>query len=185
MANPLILRTERLLLRPPLPQDAPQIAARIGDRDVAWNLGRAPYPYQVSDAEEWLERIPKGWAEDTAYVLLLTRPEEGVMGCIGLDLKPMNVWEIGYWIAKPWWGQGYITEAAQAVMAWAEDTMSIRQFASGHFVDNPASGRVLEKLGFTAVGEVDLYGRARGKKSRAIRYAKGTDPDLALRLAAH
>ncbi len=185
MANPLILRTQRLLLRPPLPQDARQIAERIGDRDVAWNLGRAPYPYQISDAEAWLERVPKGWAEDTAYVLLLTRPEEGVMGCIGLDLKPMDVWEIGYWLAKPWWGQGYITEAAQAVMAWAENTMSIHRFASGHFTDNPASGRVLEKLGFKAVGEVDLFGRARGKKSPAIRYAKGADPDLALRLAAH
>ena len=185
MANPLILRTERLLLRPPLPHDAPQIAERIGVKEVAWNLGRAPYPYQLSDAEEWLETIPKGWAEDTAYVLLITRPEEGVMGCVGLDLKPMDVWEIGYWLAKPWWGQGYITEAAEAVMDWAETAMLIEKFVSGHFVDNPASGRVLTKLGFSPVGQVHLYGKARGAESPAIRYTKGTDPDLALRLAAH
>lgn len=185
MANPLILRTERLLLRPPLPHDAPQISEHIGVRDIAWNLGKAPYPYQLSDAEEWLERVPKGWVEDTAYVLMITTPEDGVMGCIGLDLKPMDVWEIGYWLGKPWWGQGYITEAATAVMDWAENTMSIDKFASGHFVDNPASGRVLEKLGFTPVGEVELFGRARGKKSPAIRYSRGTDPNLALKLAAH
>ncbi|MEO0448813.1 MAG: GNAT family N-acetyltransferase [Pseudomonadota bacterium] len=185
MANPLILRTQRLILRPPLPNDVRQIAERIGQKDVAWNLGRAPFPYQIADAEEWLERVPKGWVEDTAYVFLLTRPEEGVMGCVGLDLKPMDVWEIGYWLAKPWWGQGYITEATQAVMTWAEETMTIRQFASGHFTDNPASGRVLEKLGFKAVGEVELFGKARGRKSPAIRYTKGADPDLALRLAAH
>lgn len=185
VANPVILKTERLLLRPPLPDDAESIARYIGERDIAWNLGRAPYPYRLSDAEEWLTRIPKGWAEDTAYVFLITGQDNSVMGCVGLDLKPLDVWEIGYWVAKPWWGQGLVTEAATAIMAWAENTMQIDKFASGHFVDNPASGRVLEKLGFTAVGEVELFGRARGRKSPAIRYTKGADPDLALRLAAH
>lgn len=185
MANPIILRTERLVLRPPLPDDAEQIAEQIGLKDVAWNLGRAPYPYQSSDAVEWIERVPQGWTEDTAYVLLITHKIDGVIGCVGLDLKPMDVWEIGYWLGKPWWGLGYVTEAAAALMDWAEGAMELRQFASGHFADNPASGRVLEKLGFVAVGEVELFGRARGKKSPAVRYAKGTEPNLALRLAAH
>lgn len=185
MANPVILRTQRLTLRPPLPEDVSQIAERIGVKDVAWNLGRAPYPYQVSDAEEWIERIPQGWVLDTGYILVLTRPSEGVIGCVGLDRKPMDIWEVGYWLGKPWWGRGYITEAATALMEWAERDMGIEQFASGHFADNPASGRVLMKLGFEPVGETELFGRARGKKSLAVRYAKGTDPDLALRLAAH
>lgn len=185
MANPIILRTERLVLRPPLPDDAPQIAERIGVKDVAWNLGRAPYPYRQTDAEEWIERVPHGWDEETAYVLLITHETEGVIGCVGLDLKPMDVWEIGYWLGKPWWGRGYITEAAMAIMEWAESKMELRQFASGHFVDNPASGRVLKKLGFVPVGETELFGRARGRKDPCVRYSKGTDPELALRLAAH
>ena len=67
MANPIMLRTQRLLLRPPLPDDVEQITERIGLKDVAWNLGRAPYPYQRTDAEEWLQRIPQGWAENTGY----------------------------------------------------------------------------------------------------------------------
>ncbi len=185
MVNPVILKTERLLLRPPLLDDAESITRHISERDVPWNLGRAPYPYQLSDAEEWLLRIPKGWAEDTAYVFLITGQDNNVIGCVGLNLKPLDVWEIGYWIAKPWWGQGVVTEAAHAVMSWAEQTMRINKFVSGHFVDNPASGRVLMKLGFKAVGEVELFGKARGKKSPAIRYTKGADPGLALRLAAH
>ncbi len=185
MANPIMLRTQRLLLRPPLPDDVEQITERIGLKDVAWNLGRAPYPYQRTDAEEWLQRIPQGWAENTGYVLVLTRPSEGVIGCVGLDRKAMDVWEIGYWLGKPWWGRGYVTEAASALMKWAEEDMGIEQFASGHFVDNPASGRVLEKLGFKPVGETELFGRARGAKSLAVRYSKGTDPELALKLAAH
>ena len=185
MANPIILRTERLVLRPPLPHDAEQIAARIGVKDVAWNLGSAPYPYQLSDAEDWVDRVPKGWVEDTAYVLVITHQDAGVIGCVGLDLKPMDVWEIGYWLAQDWWGQGFVTEAARAVMNWAEEDMDIQHFASGHFVDNPASGRVLLKLGFEPCGEVELFGRARGEKALAVRYTKGTDPDLALRIAAH
>lgn len=185
MADPIILKTKRLLLRPPFMEDAPQIAERIGVRDVAWNLGRAPFPYKVSDAEDWLERIPKGWHDDTAYILLITRPEEGVIGCVGLDLKPMDVWELGYWVGRDWWGEGYVTEAAAAILDWAENSIGIGRFAAGHFTDNPSSGRVLEKLGFTAVGETELFGLARGQKSPCTRYTKGAEPGLALKLAAH
>ena len=185
MANPVILRTQRLIMRPPLPEDALQIAERIGLKDVAWNLGRAPYPYQLSDAEDWLEKIPQGWAENSAYVLVITRPNDGVIGCVGLDAKPMDIWEIGYWLGKPWWGRGYVTEAATALMDWAEKDIGLSKFASGHFVDNPASGRVLIKLGFEPVGETEQFGRARGVKSVAVRYTKGTPPELALNIAAH
>ncbi|MEO1659766.1 MAG: GNAT family N-acetyltransferase [Pseudomonadota bacterium] len=185
MADPIILRTRRLLLRPPLPDDAAQIAERIGVKEVAWNLGRAPYPYKKSDADDWIERVPQGWVDDTAYVLLITHEMDGVIGCVGLDLKPMDVWEIGYWLGKPWWGRGYVTEATAAVMDWAETAMELRQFASGHFTDNPASGKVLKKLGFVPVGETELFGLARGRKDPCVRYSKGTDANLALKLVAH
>lgn len=185
MADPIILKTERLLLRPPFMEDAPQIAARIGDKDIAWNLGRVPYPYQISDAEDWLQHVPQKWQDDTAYVMAMTLPEEGLIGCVSLRLKPMDVWEIGYWLGKAWWGLGYTTEAAAALLGWAERDLSISRFASGHFVDNPASGRILLKLGFTIAGETELYGLARGRKSPCIRYTKGTEPDLALKLVVH
>ena len=185
MADPVIIRTERLVLRPPLPADAAEIASRIGIRDVAWNLGRAPFPYQISDAEAWVERVPQGWAQDSGYVLVLTHASDGVIGCVGLDRKPMDIWEIGYWLGKPWWGRGYVTEAASALMTWAQDAKGIEKFASGHFSDNPASGRVLIKLGFDPCGETEMFGLARGGKHPAIRYTKGTDPELALKLAAH
>jgi len=71
------------------------------------------------------------------------------------------------------------------MMEWAENAMDLRQFASGHFTDNPASGRVLQKLGLVAVGETELFGLARGRKDPCVRYSKGTDRDLALKLAAH
>ena len=185
MADPVILKTERLVLRPPLPGDADRITTHIGVKAVAWNLGRAPYPYARSDADEWLDKIPEGWVKDNAYVFAITLPDDRIVGCVGLDHKPGDVWEIGYWLGEPWWGLGYVTEASAAVMHWAETEKGFTRFVSGHFIDNPASGRVLLKLGFEPVGKTELFGRARGVKSPALRYTKGTEPDLALRLAAH
>lgn len=174
-----------MLLRPPFMDDAAQIAERIGIRDVAWNLGRVPFPYQVRDAEAWLQHVPSKWDEDTAYVFAMTLPEDGLIGCISLRLVPMDVWEIGYWLGKPWWGHGYTSEAAAALMDWAQMELELSRFASGHFSDNPASGRILTKLGFSLAGETELFGVARGRKEPCMRYAKGIEPDLALKLAAH
>jgi len=185
MADPIILKTERLLLRPPFMEDAVQIAERIGDKDIAWNLGRVPHPYQVSDAEAWLQHVPAKWQDDTAYVMAMTLPDDGLIGCVSMRLLPMDVWELGYWLGKSWWGQGYATEAAAALLGWAERDLSISRFSSGHFTDNPASGRILLKLGFKMVGEAELFGLARGEKSPCIRYTKGTEPDLALKLVVH
>lgn len=185
MADPVILKTQRLVLRPPLPFDAPQIVERLGVKEVAWNLGRVPHPYSVTDAEDWLADIPMRWAEDTSYSFAITRETEGMMGCVSLRLLPMDVWEIGYWLGEPWWGLGYMTEAATALLNWAETDLNISRFASGHFTDNPASGRILTRLGFTLVGETELFGLARGKKAPCLRYTKGTDPELALKLVAH
>ncbi len=182
---PVILHTQRLTLRAPQPRDAAQIAERIGIKDVAWNLGRAPYPYELSDAEAFIEKAGTNWAEGKACVFMLEHPTDGVIGCTGLDKHGENLWEIGYWAGKPWWGQGFVSEAAQAVMEWAETEKEISGFVSGHFTDNPASGRVLEKLGFIAVGVVDHVGAARGGPSPAMRYARGAPPEMALQTASH
>ena len=116
MADPVIIRTERLVLRPPLPQDAPHIVERLGAKDVAWNLGRVPHPYQMADAEAWLEKIPKSWAEDSSYSFAITHPIDGMIGCVSLRLLPFEVWEVGYWLGEEWWGLGYMTEAAAALL---------------------------------------------------------------------
>lgn len=185
MADPIILKTERLLLRPPFVEDAAQIATLLNHKDMAWSLGRVPYPYTAADAETWLQDVPAKWQSDTAYTMAVTLPDNGLIGCVSLRLLPMDVWEVGYWLGKPWWGMGYTTEAAKAVLDWAERDLSISRFSSGHFTDNPASGRTLLKLGFTPVGETELFGLARGGKSPCIRYTKGTEPDLALKLVGH
>ena len=185
MTTPSI-RTGRLTLRPPAPDDLDRCAELLGDYEVAKMLSRVPYPYDLEQGRQYLERSAARWETfDTADELGFHVDHEGEMiGGVGFK-KLQETPEIGYWLGQDWWGPGYVTEAAQAVMDWAETEMDIEQFASGHFTDNPASGRVLRKLGFVPCGEVELYGRARDRKSPALRYTKGTDPDLALRLAAH
>ena len=185
MATPAILHTERLSLRAPQVRDAAQITERIGVRDVAWNLGRAPYPYALSDAEDFIERAVQNWADDKACVFMLEHAKEGVIGCCGLDRHTDEIWEIGYWVGQPWWGQGFISEAASEVMRWAEQDHGIKQFVSGHFTDNPASGRVLEKLGFEPVGTAKHFGLARGSEHLAMRYTRAAPPEMALRIASH
>lgn len=185
MANTTILHTTRLSLRAPQVRDAAQITERIGVRDVAWNLGRAPYPYALKDAEDFIKAASQNWENDKAYVFMLEHAKDGVIGCCGLDRHTDEVWEIGYWVGQPWWGQGYMSEAATEVMRWAQQDRSIAQFVSGHFTDNLASGRVLEKLGFKPVDVVPHAGAARGKPSPALRYTHGAPPEMALRTASH
>lgn len=172
-----ILQTPRLQLRAPQMEDAPRITKYIGEKDVAWNLGRAPYPYKLSDAEAWLDKIRH---DESSFIFAAILPVEGLIGVVGLDAHPGPVWELGYWLGKPWWGHGYITEAAAAILDWAEQTHAIRAFVAGHYVDNPASGRVLTKLGFSPVGTRDMTGTARGFASPARRYTRGAPAELAL-----
>ena len=185
MADPAILMTDRLVLRAPQPRDAAQITERVGLKDVAWNLGRVPYPYALSDAEAFIKHATEAWADNRGCIFMLEHPTDGVIGCTGLDLHGERYWEIGYWVGKPWWGQGFVTEAATAVMNWAENEMGFSEFVSGHFIDNPKSGRVLSKLGFKSVGLVEHMGAARGVLTPAMRYTKGAPDEIALKTATH
>lgn len=185
MGGSFEFKSERFLMRPPEAKDARQIACCVNDIEMARNLARLPHPYAPKDALSWIQYAEKARAQGSEYAFVITHAEAGVIGSVGFNRTQGEAWEIGYWVDKAVQRKGVATEAAYAVMSWAEQTMRINKFVSGHFVDNPASGRVLMKLGFKAVGEVELFGKARGKKSPAIRYTKGTDPGLALRLAAH
>ena len=84
----------------------------------------------------------------------------------------------------PYWGLGYASEAARALMDWGRDQLGARVFVAGHFADNPASGKVLRKLGFVPTGEEDLFGLARQRTSPATRYVwpEGATP---VTLSAH
>lgn len=173
-------RSDRFHMRPPEDQDARQIACCVNDLDMARNLARLPHPYEPKDALDWIAYTKKARAQGREYAFVITHAEAGVIGSVGFNRAVGEAWEIGYWVDKAVQGKGVATEAAAALLAWGEAQFGVTQFVAGHFQDNPASGRVLEKLGFVRVGEKLLYSQARGGKDPAWRYTLGASPSFAM-----
>jgi RimJ/RimL family protein N-acetyltransferase len=158
------------MLRPGWIEDAPELARAIGHHEVVRNLSRAPWPYAQGDAEAFLATERK--ASDLP-VFLICALEDGdgrIVGCIGLDRMETGAVELGYWIAPAAWGRGYATEAGRAVVEIAR-TLRVPRLSAGHFVDNPASGRVLRKLGFKPTGRVaPRFSRGRGGEALCAEF---------------
>lgn len=146
----MFARTERLLLRPGWAEDAPAVAAAIADEMIVRNLSTAPWPYRLRDAEAFLAQ-PADPVLPTLLILERTSAAPRLIGACGLGRRPSGAVELGYWIARPFWGKGFATEACTALVEIAR-TLDLQQLEGSHFIDNPASGRVLEKLGFTPLG---------------------------------
>jgi RimJ/RimL family protein N-acetyltransferase len=157
----MFIRTKRLLLRPGWIEDAPALASAIGDEAILTKLARAPSPYRISDAE-WFLNQPHQAPLMPLLIFQRTHDMPRLIGGTGLHDQDGEA-EIGYWLARDAWGQGYATEAGRAVINMARHSLRLKRIVSGHFIDNPASGRVLAKLGFRATGQiVGRENRARG-----------------------
>jgi RimJ/RimL family protein N-acetyltransferase len=148
----MFARTPRLLLRPGFPEDAPALAAAIADKAVVRNLATAPWPYRMRDAEAFLAS-PRDPVLPSLLIFERTGAAPQLIGACGLGRRPSGAVEMGYWIARPFWGRGFATEACSALIEIAR-TLGLSQIEGAHFLDNPASARVLEKLGFEPVGIV-------------------------------
>ncbi|HEY0302128.1 MAG TPA: GNAT family N-acetyltransferase [Rhizomicrobium sp.] len=157
------LETERLLLRYPEAGDVTTIASLIGDFEVSKNLGTVPHPYAEEDAMTWFSSLADRRARGEAYQFGVTRKSDGAyMGGCGLHLKD-GEFELGYWFGKPYWRQGYATEAARRLVVFAFDDLKAAGVWAGWFHDNPRSGHVLAKLGFRPKGFEKRACMARGE----------------------
>src|SRR5690606_37299664 len=148
----MFFRSERLFLRPGFSEDWRDLYDAIADEAIVRNLATAPWPYRPEDARLFCARV-----QDPRYPhFLLTRPTAkgaALVGCAGLGEREGDA-ELGYWIARPFWGQGYASEAAAAVLEIAR-MLGHRRVVASHHHDNPASGRVLRKAGFRPTGAVE------------------------------
>lgn len=166
MAIIFAIKTKRLLLRPPELADARRISLLAGDYDVASMTGTIPYPYSEQQAVEWIESVQSG--EEGVVFAILHRDE--LVGCTGYRAFGFDHAELGYWIGKSYWGQGYASEAVEALIGHAFDLGAFDYLLAGHFIDNPASERVIRKLGFVAQGGEIRDCAARGAKTRCLTY---------------
>jgi len=148
----MFARTPRLLLRPGFPEDAPALAAAIADQAIVRNLAVVPWPYTLRDAEAFLAS-PRDPILPSFLIFERTDGAPLLVGSCGLGRRASRAVEMGYWIARPHWGRGYATEACVALIDIAR-TLGLACLEGSHFLDNPASARVLEKLGFEPTGLV-------------------------------
>ena len=165
----MFIRTENLLLRPGWVEDAPALTEAFAREDVVMTLARAPWPYRLDDAIDYLAR-DRATGEADLLVFLRTPGIPRLIGGVGIADRNGES-ELGYWIVPSHWGRGYATEAARAVVAAARDSLRIDRLVSGHFTDNPASGAVLRKLGFEATGEELRDCRAAGVAKPCLTHA--------------
>jgi RimJ/RimL family protein N-acetyltransferase len=162
----MFARTPRLLLRPGFPEDAGALAAAIGDRAIARNLSAVPWPYGMRDAEAYLA-APRDPVLPSLLILERTNVATRLVGACGLGRRPSGAVEMGYWIARASWGRGFATEACGALIGIAR-ALGLATLEASHFIDNPASARVLEKLGFESVGIIaPRMSCARGEEAPA------------------
>lgn len=165
----MFVRTPRLTLRPGWAEDAIELHEAFADERVIRNLGRAPWPYTLADAQEFLSRP----APPAAASLLVYAHDEGhvrLVGGVGFGPYEDRPFELGYWIRPDSWGKGYATEAARGVVEAAR-AIGVPKLTAGHFIDNPASGRVLAKLGFRPTRTERRYSLGRGETATSVALA--------------
>lgn len=160
----LVLETERLRLRLPEVGDAAALAAALDNFNVTRWLAIVPHPYGLADAEQWLGGLPEQ-PELGRAPLAIDLPGSGLIGVV--SLTPY----LGYWLAEPYWGHGYMSEAAAALLAWhygqeaAEDVVT-----SSTRDDNHGSRNVLRKLGFVETGLEERTHPLRGHVYVAVNH---------------
>jgi RimJ/RimL family protein N-acetyltransferase len=171
-----------LLLRPVWPEDWQALLDGIADEGVVRNLASAPWPYREQDARNFAA-LP---VDPLHPRFLITRAADAqAIGCIGFGpvgdaANDCGAPELGYWIAREHWGQGYATEAGAAVLKIAAALGNCELVAS-HFLDNPASGRVLRKLGFEPTGRIEpRWSCGRGCHGDTVQYRKLLDGSVGI-----
>ena len=152
-----VIKTERLILRPFELSDASDVQRYAGDYDIARTVANIPYPYEDGMAEEWINSHAEKFEENNELTLAITHKQKkyliGAIGLVRIAAEHQHA-EMGYWIGKPFWGNGYCSEAARALLDFSFNSLKLNRVFAFHFAHNPASGRVLQKIGMTHEGRL-------------------------------
>lgn len=167
------LETRRLWLRWPTARDEAAIERLASDADVAEMTSRIPHPYPTGSAGSFIYEARVGNAQGVHLIFALAplaRPAEAI-GAISLRQED-GVATLGYWLGKPFWGRGLMSEAVEAITAAAFHLAAIDAVAAHARADNAASRRVLEKGGFLATGERRVHFPARDAEFDRVDYLR-------------
>jgi RimJ/RimL family protein N-acetyltransferase len=149
-----VIKTDRLFLRAFEQSDAEAVERHAGDKRISSKTVSIPYPYDAEMAKDWInghpERFQEGKGVDYAVV---TQHDLQLVGAIGLSINQTHKHaELGYWIGEPYWGKGYATEAAASMLRYGFEERNLNRIFAHYFAHNPASGRVMQKIGMQLEG---------------------------------
>lgn len=158
------LVTPRLFLRVFAHGDAKAVQRLAGDIRIADTMLLIPHPYADGVAEKWIRKSRRAFRGGDAFAFALVTysmdaqgktSECHLIGCMSLKVyKHHRSAELGYWIGHPYWNQGFATEAGLAIVRWAFEVRGLERIFATHLSRNPASGRVMQKIGMTHVGRM-------------------------------
>ena len=149
------IRTKRLVLKKPGYKDKQSIISQIGDWEIAKWLSSVPHPYTENDADEWIRTLSR---QDLTFNIF---ENDSLVGGIELTPHEDNFHELGYWLGRQHWGQGFATEACRGLLHYATDELGLRNFKSSYMKGNDDSAKVLKKLRFKITGEGEIYSLSR------------------------
>jgi RimJ/RimL family protein N-acetyltransferase len=149
--EPPWIESARLILRPIRLEDARSVQRLAGEREVAANAAGIPYPFEDGMAEAWISSLD---ARSHVFALCLRGSGEmiGAAGLVEAAEEHSRTAELSYWMGRPYWGQGFGTDAAQALVRYGFETLGLESIHANCFSRNPGSRRVLEKAGFRHIG---------------------------------
>ncbi len=166
------LQTAQLWLRPFTLDDAPVVQQLAGAHEVASTTLNIPHPYEDGMAEDWISTHQAAWDAKERVTLAMASEGDGVVGAISLHLNPTHRrGELGYWVGLPYWNRGYATEASAALLDFGFDVLGLNRIQAHHITRNPASGRVMQKLGMEFEGISRQHFLARGEFEDVAGYA--------------
>jgi RimJ/RimL family protein N-acetyltransferase len=152
------------VLRPLAEADLAPLVVLANDPEVAEKTARMPYPYTLADARAWFATLqdPKTLAYEWVFAIVRA-DDDAFFGAIGLVFAAHEPEaEIGYWLGRPYWNQGYMTEAVERMLRYAFETLGLERVRGGAFPNNPASLRVQQNCGMSLVGREMQPAPARG-----------------------
>ena len=172
MSKPVTILTERLSLGTILATDIPAIIKYAGDIKVAEHLLNMPHPYYEKDAIFWLNLAHQGWQDKSKYIFGIRLQEtQELIGGVGLHVESRyDRAELGYWIGFPFWGQGYMSEAVGAVLDFGFRAANLHKIFAIHYIENPASGKVMSKNGMIKEGVLKDHIKVKGAYKTIAQY---------------
>ena len=166
-------KTERLSARLPGIKDIAAITNHLSNPSISRTTLTIPFPYSKSDAKHWIAKAKQERAEKLAYTFLLElKSNNEVIGAIGLHMAAQHDRaEAGYWIAEPYWNQGYATEALKGLLKFGFDELNLYKIFATHINHNLSSGKVMMKAGMKKEGILRSHFKKDGRYIDVIQYS--------------